>query len=162
MNQAQLEKYLGAKATSYIRQHPGLFVRRTLKKLLMLHDRETIGVVWNEKGLAQRFCTRVLLPLKILSTGFWFLALGLALFGIVLLIVERGFLPTITHPGVLIWSYFALLHAVIVLNERYHFPSIPMIATLAGFAIASSIQHAHRRGTSAQGFAAHPGVGHFP
>ncbi len=161
MNEVQVDKYLGATATSYIRHHPVQFVGRTLLKLVKLHDRETIGVVWNEKGLAQRFGTRILLPLKIISTGFWLLALGFALFGIILLLLGRSLLSTITNPAVLIWLYFALLHAVIVVQDRYHFASIPMIAMLAAFGIASSIQYVQRR-SNAPAFAAHPGGGQFP
>jgi hypothetical protein len=33
------------------------------------------------------------------------------------------------------WGYFAFVHAVTVGADRYHFPSIPFIAMLAGYAL---------------------------
>jgi len=33
------------------------------------------------------------------------------------------------------WGYFAFVHAVTVGADRYHFPSIPFIAMLAGCAL---------------------------
>ncbi len=144
MNEAQIDEHLGAIAKSYIRQYPGRFIARTLVKLIQLHDRETIGVHWNASGLTQRFSTRALLPLKIVSNGFWLLALAFSLIGIIVLFLSRGFLATIIHPLVVLWAYFASLHAVIVVGDRYHFPSIPMIAMLAAFAIAACVHYARR------------------
>jgi 4-amino-4-deoxy-L-arabinose transferase-like glycosyltransferase len=135
MNEAQIDQHLAAIAKSYIRQHPGRFVVRTLVKLVRLHERETIGVHWNEEGIVRRFGGKVFLPLKIVSTGFWWLALAFGVAGVALLLVERGVLAVLVEPAVLIWAYFALLHAVIVIGDRYHFPSIPFIAILAAFAI---------------------------
>jgi hypothetical protein len=40
------------------------------------------------------------------------------------------------HPALLAWAYFAFVHAATVGADRYHFPSIPFIAILAGIAIA--------------------------
>jgi hypothetical protein len=84
------------------------------------------------------------LPLKIVSSGFWLLALAFSLIGIIVLFLSRGFLATVTHPLVALWAYFASLHAVIVVGDRYHFPSIPMIAMLAAFAIVACVEYARR------------------
>jgi len=38
-------------------------------------------------------------------------------------------------PALMAWGYFAFVHAVTVGADRYHFPSIPFIAMLAGCAL---------------------------
>lgn len=136
MNLAQRSAYLKALAMTYIKQEPLKFVTRTFKKLIRLHKRETIGVAWNEKGLVYRYGTGVLLPLKLVSEGYWLVMLGLALIGIILLGKQQGWLTMIVHPVVVIWGYFAFGHAVTEIDDRYHFYSIPMIAMLAAFMIA--------------------------
>lgn len=83
MNEAQLDAYLASQAKQYIREHPGQFAARTGLKLIRLHERETIGVHWNAEGLSGRFNSGVLLPLKLVSTGYWLVALALGLLGIV-------------------------------------------------------------------------------
>ena len=35
-----------------------------------------------------------------------------------------------------LWIYFALVHAVTVGQDRYHLPSVPYVAALAGVALA--------------------------
>lgn len=137
MNEAEIDKYLGATAKSHILRYPGQFVGRTLVKLVRLHDRETIGVHWNEGGLTGRFGARVQWVLKFVSTGFWLVTVALAVIGVAFLLVARGVLMALAQLPVLIWAYFALLHAMILVNDRYHFPSIPMIAMLAAFAITT-------------------------
>ncbi|NJO16918.1 MAG: glycosyltransferase family 39 protein [Thioploca sp.] len=136
MNQAQSSAYLKALAIDYIKQEPLKFVTRSFKKLLRLHMRDTIGVAWNKIGLSSRYGTGVLLPLKIISQGYWLTMLGLALIGIILLGNRQGWLTMIVHPVVIIWGYFAFGHAVTEIDDRYHFYSIPMIAILAALVIA--------------------------
>ena len=34
-----------------------------------------------------------------------------------------------------LWAYFAILHAAIVSQDRYHFPSIPFIAILSSLGV---------------------------
>jgi hypothetical protein len=136
MNLAQRSAYLKALATAYIKQEPLKFVTRTFKKLIRLHKHETIGVAWNETGLVYRYGTGVLLPLKIISQGYWLAMLGLALIGIILLGKQQGWTTLIINPLIVIWGYFALGHAVTEIGDRYHFYSIPMIAMLAAFMIA--------------------------
>jgi 4-amino-4-deoxy-L-arabinose transferase-like glycosyltransferase len=148
MNEAQIDQHLGAIAKGYIRQYPGRFVIRTLVKLVRLHESETIGVAWNAEGLTQRFGRKVFIPLKIISTGYWLVALALGVIGIAFLVIARG-IVALVEPAVLIWGYFAVLHAVIVIGDRYHFSSIPFIAILAAFALVSLRERAKRETVSA-------------
>lgn len=135
MNLAQRSAYLKALAIDYIKQEQLKFITRTFKKLINLHKRDTIGVAWNEKGLVYRYGTGVLLPLKIVSQGYWLAMLGLALIGIIVLGKQQGWITMIIHPLVVIWGYFALGHAVTEIGDRYHFYSIPMIAILAALTL---------------------------
>ncbi|MCS6812698.1 MAG: glycosyltransferase family 39 protein [Cyanobacteria bacterium] len=137
MDEAKRNRYLKDLAKEHIRQRPLLFLRRTVQRTIITHSRESIGVVWNADGLTQRYGTWVMMPLKVLNQVYWLLMLGLGLAGGVMLIQQFGWFTGITHPLIVLWGYFAAIHAVIVAQDRYHFPSIPMIATLAAFAIVS-------------------------
>ena len=94
------------------------------------------GVVWNEPSLRARYGDRVLLALKIASNLFWWLALAFAALGIVQR-ASAGRWRAVIEPPALLWGYFALVHAVTVIQDRYHFPSIPWIAMYSGLALAS-------------------------
>ncbi|HAX75275.1 MAG TPA: glycosyl transferase family 39 [Cyanobacteria bacterium UBA11372] len=135
MNEAERDKYLKSVALAHIKEKPLLFVWRCVTRLVDTHSRESIGISWNESGLKKRYGTGILLPLKIINQIFWMSVLGLALSGIVILGLQQGLLTTITHPTVVIWGYFVAIHAIIVAQDRYHFPSIPMIAILAAFTL---------------------------
>lgn len=152
MNPAQRSAYLQAVAIDYIKQEPLKFVTRSFKKLLRLHMRDTIGVAWNKNGLVYRYGTGVLLPLKLVSEGYWLVMLALALIGIILLGKQQGWLAMIVHPVVVVWGYFAFGHAVTEIDDRYHFYSIPMIAILAAFMMAYWLKiTAQRKQLSAEG-----------
>ncbi|MCZ6835628.1 MAG: glycosyltransferase family 39 protein [Planctomycetota bacterium] len=143
LNEAERDKELGRRAVEYIKAEPGAFIWRTVSKLIRLHDRETIGVHWNEKGLITRFGEGVLVPLKIMAQTYWLAILGLALAGVALLEIQLKSWPDrfrgLFHPTLLIWTYFASIHAVIVIQDRYHFPSQPFIAILAAVALSQGI-----------------------
>jgi hypothetical protein len=134
MNEAERNTYLRAEARAFIRENPGIFVQRFFTRLIDTHSRESISVVWNEPGLESRYGEGVAMPLKVLNLGFWLGMLLLALAGIGVSFIRFGWWATLTHPAVLFWGYYAGVHAVIVAQDRYHYPSIPMIAALAGLA----------------------------
>jgi hypothetical protein len=50
----------------------------------------------------------------------------------------RGVWFAMTHPALAIWAYFTAVHAVIVIQDRYHFPATPMIGALAALALVSA------------------------
>jgi len=139
-NEAERDKYLNKLAWDYIRQEPLAFVGRTIKKAILLHDRESIGVAWNEKGLEQRFGSKVLLPLKLISSPYWWLMLISALTGAVLLVRHRGWLEALTLPPLTAWVYFTAIHSITVTGDRYHVPSIPFIAMLAAYGISVAVE----------------------
>ena len=45
----------------------------------------------------------------------------------------------------MLWGYFAAVHAVTQASDRYHLPSVPYIAILAGLALAEAWQRYARR-----------------
>jgi 4-amino-4-deoxy-L-arabinose transferase-like glycosyltransferase len=136
MDIVQRADYLGSIAINYIKEHPFKFVIRTFEKLIFLHSRQTIGVVWNKEGLVFRYGTSVLFPLKVINQLYWLSVLGLALIGIILLGKQQGWLKMIIHPVVVIWAYFAFGFAVTEPTTRHNFYAIPMIAILAAMTIA--------------------------
>jgi 4-amino-4-deoxy-L-arabinose transferase-like glycosyltransferase len=135
LDEATRDARLKDEAMRYIRERPAAFVVRTVVKLLRTHERETIGVAWNEPGLARTFGPSVLSPLKVLSSAYWYAALGLSAIGIVGAIRGAPAPRWLGQPALVFWAYFAVLHAVIVSGDRYHYPSIPAIAALAGLGI---------------------------
>jgi len=137
VDEVKYEALLGREATDYIRAHPGAFMLRTIVKILRIHERESIGVVWNAPGLERTYGRGVLMPLKIASLAYWWAALALALAGAAVLCLRLGPMILLTHPAPVLWIYFALLHGVIVAADRYHYPSVPVIAALAGLGFVS-------------------------
>lgn len=132
--EVERDRRLGQIAKDYILTEPVAFVGRTFKKLVKLHDRETIGVVWNGDGLKGRYGEGILGPLKLASTVYWWVGLALGLVGLGLRIRALRF-RVVFEPPLLFWAYFAAVHAVVVVMDRYHFPSVPFIAILAAQAI---------------------------
>lgn len=140
MGLLEREAYLEDLALEYIQAEPVAFMLRTVYKALRLHQRETIGVAWNEAAIARTFGELGPDALKLLSTGYWYLMLASALGGVAILVQRHGAWTTLLSPPVWLWLYFTALHAVIVVGDRYHMPAIPMIALLAGVAAATLLQ----------------------
>lgn len=134
-NEAQLNADMGREAKAYILKEPVKFVTRTLYKLVRLHERQTIGVAWNEEGLTRLLGERALTPIKALSTLYWLAAAALGVGGVVLLLVRDGVLRGALNPLVLLWAYFAVVHAVIVIQDRYIYPATPVIGALAALSL---------------------------
>ncbi len=133
MNEAARDTYLKEQAKAYIKENPLQFVAKSFQRVVITHSRESISVEWNKDGLVSRYGDKVLVLLKLLNLAYWLLMLALGLTGAVLLVQKLGILPAIAHPTILFWGYYAMIHAATVAQDRYHFPSIPMIAILAGF-----------------------------
>lgn len=139
-NEVERDRYFSQQAWEYIRQDPVAFVGRTVKKAFVLHDRESIGVSWNEEGLAQRYGIGIFMPLKILNSLYWWLILGFAAFGLMCTFRQRTLPEFLTFPLVTVWAYYTVVHAIIVSGDRYHVPSSPFIGMLAAVAIAAYLE----------------------
>ncbi len=135
MSEPERARLLKEEAKAYIQSDPGAFVLRTLQKVVKLHTRETIGIVWNQEFLQDRIGGAGMLVLKLLSTGYWLALLALALVAIGLRFLQSP-LHALFHPAIAAWAYFTALHAIIVVEDRYHMPSSPFIALLAASTLA--------------------------
>lgn len=135
MSEVEREEYLADLAMDYIRADPLRFAGAVLLRLLQLHDRETIGVAWNEAAIAELGGGQSIAIAKLVSTGYWYLVLLAALSGVAVLLARVG-LGAFFHPVFGGWAYFSLVHAVIVSGDRYHMPGSPFIALLAGVVLA--------------------------
>lgn len=137
LDEAERDAHLGREARRYIADHPVRFVARTAVKLVRLHERESIGVGWNVEGLRQRTTDGGILALKVAGNAYWWATLVLAVAGAGVLARRTGW-RVVLHPAVALWGYFAAVHAVTVVQDRYHFPSIPFIAMLAAVAVSAA------------------------
>lgn len=149
MSEIERDAYLKQIAKDYIKAEPVAFAKRSLIKSVKLHDRETIGILWNERGIEQRFGNASLVgPLKLVSTGYWWLMFGGGLAGMLMLWFRggavRGFLSMLFHPAVVFWGYFLSVHAVVVIQDRYHWPSVPFIAVLAALPLVALCERVMR------------------
>lgn len=139
MSEVEREEYLAALARAYIAEDPLRFLGETAARLVQLHNRETIGAVWNEAAILARAGAPGLLAAKLLATGYWYLLLGCALGGLALRLRDHR-LGALFHPVFGGWAYFTAVHAIIVAEDRYHMPASPFIALLAGVALAALAQ----------------------
>lgn len=136
MNQVEWDRELGRRAVAFIQQNPGQFAALCLRRIVILHDRETIGVAWNRPALETRFGTSILRPLKAVSSLYWYAALAGGIAGMVVLLRRDRWRTLVAPPVLLLWGYFIGVHVVIVGMDRYHFPAIPWIAMAGGVAYA--------------------------
>jgi 4-amino-4-deoxy-L-arabinose transferase-like glycosyltransferase len=136
LNEVQRSHVLAQRARDFMLHHPVTTVELALKKLVLTHDRETIGIVWNEEQLAPAIGPTGILAAKLVSTFYWLAVLALAIAGAIMVLIRDRWRGLI-HPALLTWAYFAALHAITLANDRYHMPSIPFIATLAGLAASA-------------------------
>ena len=150
MNEADRDADLGAIAKAYIAHYPGRFVVRTFKKIYWLNSHETIGVYWNEQGIAERFGVRALVILKVVNDGYWLLCLLLAIVGEFSLARQIGVWGALTHPITVMWTYFILVHAVIVPQDRYHMQNVPFMAMLIGLTLTKYVKVRAQESLSSQ------------
>lgn len=147
MTELERAQYLGALARSYIRRYPARFLGRTLVKFVRLHERESIGIHWNITALHMVLSPAGILALKVFNNIYWWVALGLGLSGVVSMVRNRSVLATLIQPAVLVWGYFAAVHAIVVIQDRYHFPIMPSVAMLGAFFLVRTLQGGRARET---------------
>jgi len=138
-NEASRSVILGKRALEYIRGNPLSFAFRSLKKAVLIHSRETIGVYWNKEGIVKTFGYKILLPLKIISTMYWLAICATSILGLVVMVFRMGVMSLLLHPVFVIPAYFTVLYGVVLYSDRFHMSSVPFIAALAGFAISTVI-----------------------
>lgn len=131
MTEAERDHVLKERAFAHMRAAPWDTALTTAGKLLQLHKRETIGISWNENGIRAALGEGALKPLKLLATVYWIVLMGGALAGFVMLCFRDGPWRALWHPALACWGYFSLLHAIVVVEDRYHLPGGVFLALLA-------------------------------
>ena len=144
LSEAERDRVLSARTKSFIRDNPGRFVQLSVQRLFLTYNRETMGIVWNEDSLSRYISPAGIMAAKIVSTLYWLGALALALVGLALVLMRERW-RGLFHPGVMFWAYFAAVHAVTQASDRYHLPSVPYMAMLAGLTLAAGRQYWHSR-----------------
>lgn len=144
MGEVERAEALKKVAFDYVRDEPIAFVKRTIVKAFKLHDRETIGVVWNSEEIQNLIGTSGEQMLKVISSLYWYATIALTLAAV--FVLGR---PTYDHrglfaPPVILLLYLIAVHAVIVVNDRYHMPQIPLMALMAAAFLTRSGLHRSR------------------
>jgi 4-amino-4-deoxy-L-arabinose transferase-like glycosyltransferase len=130
LNEPERDRLLRQVAMDYIREYPGRFLLRTLVKFVRLHERQSVGVVWNEPGMKSHSGPAGIFAIKLATNLYWWMALLIAAGGLLRLVRTQGLIAALFHPAVFFWFCFASLHAVIVVTDRYNLPLVPPIAIL--------------------------------
>jgi len=138
LNEVQLDRVFKDDAVAYIKQAPMAFVTRTLVKAVRLYERETIGVAWNKEGIERTFGRLGSGAVKVLSQAFWIGALLLFVMGCYFS-ARQGLVSFACHPAIATLAYFTLIYAIIVIQDRYHVPTDPVIAIFAAYAISQFV-----------------------
>jgi len=135
MSEVEQSRALGDAAKSYIRSDLPGFVVRTLRKWVMVHAHENIGIVWNQAAIERGLGSVAVTAMKVVASGYWYVMLLTAIGGAVLL-ARQGIIAALLHPTIICWGYFTAIPAVIASDVRYHMPASPFIAILAGSLVA--------------------------
>lgn len=135
MGEVEREEFLGDAAKAYIREDPARFLKTVANRILDLHERETIGVVWNQSAITDYVGNSGVQIAKLIASAYW---VGLVISGLVALVIlwPTHKLGALFHPVFGGWAYFTSVHAIIVSGDRYHMPSSPFVALLAGVSLA--------------------------
>lgn len=141
MSEAQRADYLAAEVRAFIREQPLEFLRRCVVRFFRVHERESIGVVWNDRSFeAIGVGSRGQMIIKLLANLFYWPVLVAAVVGMVIYARQAGWRRLAGHPLATVWLYFAVVHALTVVQDRYHVPSVPAMATFAGVTIDSILR----------------------
>jgi hypothetical protein len=132
-NEVDRDHYYGREAVNFILSHPLAYAKLSVWRAITTYGRETIGVVWNEKGLGSKYKDGSLVMLKRISSAYWCILLILGFVGIVLVIRRQLIGPL--WPLLAAFVYFAAFPILTVAMDRYHVPVDPMLAIFAAYAL---------------------------
>lgn len=142
-NEVERDRFHGQLARRYIAEHPGRYLQLCVKRFITTYGRETIGVVWNQKGLERRWGSRVLTPLKALASGYWLAVFALAWAGVGLTLRRRP--GAVLSPWLLTAGLMLLVPILTVSQDRYHLPLAPFVALAAAIALNTWAEARARR-----------------
>ena len=155
LNEVERAEIMGDEAKAYMLSHPVRTATMFVRKLADTHIRETIAVHWNKTGIEKRLGARAVAPLKLVTQAYWILVLLASIAGAGLILraaLQQKTLAAkafaIMSPPLGLWSYYAVVHAIIISGDRYHMQSVPFIAMLAALAASALIARLHGEKTS--------------
>jgi hypothetical protein len=134
LNEVDRDHYYGREAVDFILSHPVEYAKLSLKRAVTTYGRETIGIVWNDKGLSSKYSYTSLLTLKRISSAYWWGLIIVGFAGITLVIRRRLAWPL--WPPLAAFAYLAAFPILTVGMDRYHVPIDPMLAIFAACALA--------------------------
>ena len=146
LNEVDRDHYYGREAVNFILTHPLQYAKLCIKRAMTTYSRETIGVVWNEKGLTAKYGSTPLVALKRLSTAYWWSMLLLGAAGIMLILRRR--LARQQWPLLASFGYLSVFPVLTVAMDRYHVPIDPMLAIFAAYGLLSIRQLVSSRAPS--------------
>lgn len=144
LTQGQLDKLALKAAVAYVRENPGLTVRRDVVKFFHFWglERELIA------GAARGYFGAVSVPALLALTALVFGAYGFAMFA--------GIFGAVVHPPsdwrgnlllLLVIGYICAMHTLTFGHSRYHLPLVPLILVYAGGAVVYARNIWERRRT---------------
>jgi hypothetical protein len=128
-NEVDRDHYYGSEALRFIRTHPFRYAKLSAGRAITTYDRETIGIVWNEKGLRSKYPADALTWLKRASSAYWLALLILGIAGLLSVLRRRVLLQA--WPVVAAFAYLGIFPILTVAMDRYHVPIDPLLAMLA-------------------------------
>ena len=146
VNEVERDHYYGREAVNFILSHPFKYAKLCIKRAMTTYSRETIGVVWNEKGLSAKYGSTSLVALKRVSTAYWWSMLLLGAVGIILIL--RRQLAVQQWPLLASFVYLSIFPVLTVAMDRYHVPIDPMLAIFAAYSLVSVHQLLSTRAAS--------------
>lgn len=139
MSESERAAYLKSEVVAYILSDPIQYLKNSSWRVWKMHDRETIGVVWNEVSLADIAGRSGTQALKMISTAYWYLIVLMASAGLAYLFRHFRF-AALFHPVFGGWAYFTTVHAMIVTQDRYHMPGSPFLTLLSAVLIVRILE----------------------
>lgn len=142
-NEVDRDRHFRALAFNAIAEDPLRYLRLCLRRLVTTHDRETIGVAWNESALRAMLGASGLTALKLGSTAYWYAVVVLAAAGL-WSSVRRGRAGPL-RMLLLVSAFLVAMPVLTVAQDRYHLPLNPFLAVLAGIAVIQIVDAWRRR-----------------
>lgn len=135
-NEVERDRFYKNEAIEFIKANPGEYLKLAVRRAVMTYDRETIGVAWNEPALRKLMGERGLMAMKLVSTAYWWVMLGLGACGVFLLL--RKDWTNLFHPLVVVSGFFFMVPILTVGQDRYHMPLNPFLAMFAAVALEAA------------------------
>jgi len=124
------ETLLKNKAITFIKDNPSDFILLSFKRVNITYSRETIGVVWNLKGLSSIGGDSAVFFLKAISSIYWLVVFLLAVISMLILLIG-AFKKNIFSIEIVLLVFLGVIPVLVVGQDRYHAPIIPSVALLA-------------------------------